>query len=78
MTGIFYSSVRATELWGYNISSKKAPRGTKKKINTALKISNFCANDSNLAENTKLWAMSNFNSSTNIGPLVTNDGALGL
>ena len=45
---------------------------------TVRKVSNFCKNDYNLAENTKILARSIFCSSANFGPLVTTDGALEL
>ena len=40
------------------------------------KKNDFCKNDYNSAENTKFLSKSNFNSSTNVGPLMANDGAL--
>ena len=43
---------------------------------TVREVSNFCKNDYNLAENTKILAKSIFCSSANFGPLVTTDGAL--
>ena len=55
--------------------SMKAPRGADKK-NAVTKVFDFCKNDHNLAKNTEFLAKSNFNSSANFGPLMTNDGAL--
>ena len=56
---------------------KKLPRklhkGRRKKLSQFFK---FCKNDFNLAVDTNFWAWSNFNSFTNVGPSMVNDGAL--
>ena len=58
--------------------SKKTFRGTKKQINTILKVFIFCGHDYNSAVNTLCWAWSNFNSFVNFVWLMTNDDALKL
>ena len=58
--------------------SKKALRGTKKKINIVSEIFNFCKNDYNLAKNTEFLAKSIFSSSTNFDLLMTNNDVLEL
>ena len=56
MSGIFYPSGHATELLGYQLFSKKAPQGTKKKC--CLIFFDFRENDYNVAENTEFGARS--------------------
>ena len=77
-TGPFYPSVNAT-LHSTRIKRfhRESSRGVhRENINTVSNVFNFCTNDYDLAENTKFLSKSNFNSSANFGPLMTNEDAL--
>ena len=71
-TGVF-SSGYATKLLGKRNYQESSTRGEEKNYPNFFK---FCKNDFNLAVDTNFWAWSNFNSFTNVGPSMVNDGAL--
>ena len=78
----------AFDIWAeLFVKNKKAPadqifqgvhvRGEKNST-TVSKLFNFCKNGYSSAKNTKFLVRSIFNSSTNFGPLMTNDGVFEL
>ena len=73
---IFSGAPVATNAVPEKSGARKIHEGRRKKINSVSEIFDFRENDYNSAENTDFWARSNFNSFSNFGPLMTNDGAL--
>ena len=71
----FNPSRHADHFWDNKHQHENSSRD-KEKINAVSNNFNFRENDYNLAKNTDFLATSNFNNFANVGPLMTNDGAL--